>query len=158
MDLNLGSSATPATTAAIALTNAKFAAASLKVVNDSGSLIKLANVSSPLDKQATLKISNTRIANVYQTLAKGSIPLQNQSPNTSGQSIFIELAVTGSRTVTSGTILVPMVARVELRIPNDADINDADLKALTLLTVGALCKTDGTFRVTEMMRGVLPPA
>lgn len=153
VELNLGA----AFETAVDVPVAPWKSEALRVTQDTGDLVKISDVLSPLDKQAVAKISNTRIANVYTTLAKGSIPIGNQSLNTSGQSIFVELTATGSKTVGTETILVPVVARVELRLPNDGDLTNADIRKL-LLACLALCQDSaGADRFTDMMRGVLSP-
>jgi len=128
-----------------------------KVVQDDGSLVKVTNVLAPLDKPMTLKITNTRIANVYNTLAKGSIPLGNQSTNTSGQSIFVELSTIASKVQDAQTVLVPVVARVELRLPNDGDLSEHNCIELIRLALGAFVNPNGTPGITASMRGVLFP-
>lgn len=130
----------------------------LKVMEENGTLVKIADVLSPLDKQASVKITNTRIANVYNTLAKGTIPIGNQSTNTSGQSIFTELVATASKTVGDQVVLLPVVARVEVRLPNDGDLTDANVLSLILATLAAMCDDSGELHVTNMMRGVLFPS
>jgi len=128
----------------------------LKEIQDDGNLIKVADVLSPLDRQAVIKITNTRIANVYQTLAKGVIPIGNQSANVSGQSIFCELTATASRTVTGAPdILVPVVSRIELRLPNDAELDDTVAKQLLLANYAALCDANAVLKITDKMRGSL---
>ena len=153
LDLNLGSAfETP-----VNLDLAPWKADALQVIQNDGTLIKAADVLSPLDKQATVKITNTRIANVYQTLAKGQIPIGNQAPNTSGQTIFVELNATASKTVGSVEILVPLTARIELRIPNDGDLTNANVETLVMAALAALYDDAGVSRFTDVMRGVLLP-
>lgn len=158
LTLNLGTSFDAQAAKGINLLPAVFAIGALRVVTDTGNLIKLANVSSPLDKPSSVKITNTRIPNVYLTLAKGSVPTGHQAVNTSGQSIFVELNAVASKTIgdEDNEVLVPLTARVEVRVPNDGDITDDDIKALLLATLSNLCDKDGNCRVTQMMRGVLP--
>lgn len=135
-----------------------FSAGSLQVVQDTGQLVKLANILSPLDKPSTAKISNTRIANVYQTIAKGSIPALAQALNVSGCSVFAELNVVGSKLDSaSREILLPMQCRIELKVPNDGDIDNSLLKVLALSCLNLLHNPAGPddLRVTEIMRGVL---
>lgn len=129
----------------------------LHVTQNTGDLVKISDVLSPLDKSASAKMTTTRIANVYTTLAKGAIPIGNQSLNTSGVSLFTELVVTGSEVVNSVDILLPMVARIELRLPNYGGLTNADVRKL-LNAAYALHQTDaGVDRFTDMMRGVLSP-
>jgi hypothetical protein len=135
-----------------------YLADALQVVQNTGQLVKLTNILSPLDRPATAKISNTRIANVYNTLAKGSIPLTAQSANPTGQSVFAELSVVASETSGGVTAFVPMVGRVELRIPNHGSITDLVVAELMWSTLALLLKPDdGGLRVREIMRGVLFP-
>jgi hypothetical protein len=52
-----------------------------------------------------------------------------------------------------------MVARIELRIPNDSAIAESDINTLVLATYAALCDASGNpVVVTEKMRGALTPA
>lgn len=153
LNLNLGA----AFETAVPVDLAPWKPEALKVMEENGTLVKVADVLSPLDKQASVKITNTRIANVYNTLAKGAIPIGNQSTNTSGQSIFTELVATASKTVGDQEVLLPVVARVEVRLPNDGDLTDANALTLILATLAAMCDDSGNLHVTNMMRGVLFP-
>jgi len=154
LDLNLGA----AFNAGVNVSLLPWKVGSLPVVQDDSGLIKSADTFSPLDKQATVKITNTKINNVYSTLAKGAIPLQNQAVNTSGQSLFIELNANASKVVGTATVIVPMVARIELRLPNDGDMTNADIQQLLLAALATAYTSAGVSRYLEMMRGVLPPA
>lgn len=132
----------------------------IRTMSESSELAKMADILSPLDLQTIFKISNSRIANVYNTLAGGSVPVAEQSANTSGQSIFCELKTTCTRTeaVTSRRIQLPMVARIELRLPNDAAITEADITTLVMQAFACLCDEAGDpVVVTEKMRGALAP-
>jgi hypothetical protein len=105
-----------------------------------------------------VKISNTRIANVYQTLAKGSIPPGYQSFTTTGQSIYVELNVVATKPplVSGGTpTYLPLQCRLEFKLPNDSAITDAEVENLLEATVAVISGGAGTYRVSEMMRGVL---
>lgn len=153
LDLNLGL----AFNTAVSISLAPYKAVALQVIQNDGSLVKAANVMSPLNKQSEMKITNTKIANVYNTLAKGTIPIGNQSPNTSGQSIFIELTATASRLVGITEILLPLVARVEVRLPNDGELTSANVQTLVLAALAGMYDAAGVSRVTDMMRGVLMP-
>lgn len=154
LDLNLGAAFAGASNLPVL----PWLATSLKVMENDGSLMKLSDVFSPLDRQAVVKITNTRIANVYNTLAKGSIPIGNQAVNTTGQSIFCELSATASEDVGGTLILSPMVARIELRLPNNGSLTDALAATLLQATYTAMC-TPATkdLRALAMMRGVLYP-
>jgi len=134
----------------------------LQVVQNTGQLVKLVNVLSPLDKQANFKIANTRIADVYTTLAKGTIPLAARAANISGQTIFAELSAVASRSASGVETLLPVVARLELRLPNDHDIDEDFVKLLVGTVLAAVCQIgdidnpeEPVTRVTEIMRGVL---
>lgn len=134
------------------------ATGAFKVIQDDGTLVKVANILSPLDKQMSVKITNTRIANVYNTLAKGTIPLGNQATNTSGQSVFVELSATASKTVGTTEILLPVVARAELRLPNDGDLEEGDIETLLSCLISLFYDQSALLSVTSMMRGALFPA
>ncbi len=153
LDLNLGS----AFDAPVTVNLAPWSYQSLQVVQNDGNLVKAADVLSPLDKQASVKITNTKIANVYNTLAKGQIPIGNQSSNSSGQSIFVELNATASKTVGSTEVLLPVVARIEVRLPNDGELTNADVVTLVMACFATMHDGMGVPRVTDMMRGVLLP-
>ncbi len=127
----------------------------LQVVQDDGTLLKLSDTKSPLDKQASLKITNTKIANVYNTLAKGAIPVGNQALNTSGQSIFVELTAAASKVVGTDTFILPVQARIEVRLPNDGDMTEANVVELIMATMAAMYDSTGVPRITGMMRGIL---
>jgi hypothetical protein len=135
-------------------TTGVFTAGALKVVEENGTLVKLTNVSSPLDKPTNAKVSNTRIANVYQTLAKGAIPVAAQAVNSSGQAIFVELNVVASDPA-APNILVPMQSRLELKLPNHSGLTEEVVDRLVFETLALLADQTGYFRVTEMMRGIL---
>ena len=153
LDLNLGAAlnATPVNIAVKPLV-----AANVKKVQDDGNLIRVSDIVSPLDRQAQFKITNTKIANVYNTLAKGTIPVGNMSTNTSGQAIFVELSVIASRAVSGQPdVLVPMVARIELKLPNDSDLTDAKVQELLNTAYAALCDPSAVLKVTDKMRGAL---
>lgn len=130
----------------------------IRIISDNGSLAKLADIKSPLDKQTTIKISLDKIANVYTTLANGTIPVAAQSANTSGSSLFVEVKTVATKTDGTTTIQLPMVARIEIRVPNDADIADTDIDTLILAAYASLCDSSGACKVvTEKLRGALTP-
>lgn len=134
----------------------RYQTGALQVVQDDGNLVRLANVVTPLDRQAFLKITNTRIPNVYTTLAKGSIPVQAQSLNTTGQTIFVELNATALKTGGPSDVLLPVAARLELRIPNDGEVDETFVRDLVLAVLaGIVTSESGHLRVTEIMRGIL---
>lgn len=132
----------------------------VRVVQNQGSLVKLTDILAPLDKQTSMKLTSTRIANVYNTLADGSVPVAEQSSNTSGTSVFVELKTVATRAgaVEDTTVQLPMVARIELRLPNDAEIAEADITTLVMATFALLCDDAGApVVVTQKMRGALAP-
>lgn len=134
-------------------------ATAFRIISDSGSLARMTDIVAPLDKKTTIKVTLDKIANVYTTLAEDKIPLAAQSANTSGQTVFTELKTIATKTVGGVEIQLPMVARIELRLPNDADISEADVETLVLATYASLCNTAGSpVVVTEKMRGALTPA
>lgn len=137
-----------------------YAPGSLQVMQDESNLVRLAVITSPLDKPASIKIANTRIANVYQSLSKGMIPLTAQALNTSGQTIFVELQVVASKTLASGAeVLSPATCRIELKLPNTSDLDDQFVRELLSATISAIQTDSGDdeipLRVTEVMRGVM---
>lgn len=132
----------------------------VRVTQNQGSLVKLTDTLSPLDLQTSMKLTSTRIANVYNTLNEGSTPVAEQSSNTSGQSVFVELKTVATRDglVPDTRVQLPMVCRLELRLPNDAEIAETDITTLVMATFGLLCDDAGApVVVTEKMRGALAP-
>jgi len=128
-------------------------------VSDNGSVARMTDILTPLDKKTSVKITLDKIANVYTTLADGAVPVSEQSSNTSGQTVFCELKTVATKTVGDATVQLPMVARIELRIPNDSAIAESDINTLVLATYAALCDASGNpVVVTEKMRGALTPA
>lgn len=130
-----------------------------RVISDSGTLARMADILGPLDKKTTVKVTLDKIANVYTTLADGSVPVAEQNANVTGSTVFTELKTIATKVVGSQTIQLPMVARIELRLPNDSDITEADVTALVMATFATLCDSNGTSVVmSEKMRGALTPA
>lgn len=132
---------------------------SVRTISDSGTLARMADILSPLDKKTTFKVSLDKIANVYTTLADGAVPVAEQNANVSGQTVFAELKTIATKPNGTGVIQLPMVARIELRLPNDADITEANVDALIMACHALLCDATGAcVVVTEKMRGALTPA
>ena len=124
-------------------------------VSDNGSVARMTDILTPLDKKTSVKITLDKIANVYTTLADGTVPVAEQSSNTSGQTVFCELKTVATKTVGDVTVQLPMVARIELRLPN----SESDINTLVLATYASLCDASGNpVVVTEKMRGALTPA
>lgn len=133
--------------------------AAFRQVSDNGVVARMTDVLTPLDKKTSIKISLSKIANVYNTLADETVPVDQQSANTTGQTIFCELKTIATKTSGDITTQLPMVARVELRLPNDADIAESDVLTLIMAAVASLCDENGNpVVVTEKMRGALTPA
>lgn len=129
-----------------------------RIISDSGSLARMTDILAPLDKVTTAKVTLDKIANVYTTLADGAVPLSSQNANVTGHTVFVELKTIATKVVGTNTIQLPMVSRIELRLPDDADIAESDIDTLILATYGLLCDAAGnTTVVTEKMRGALTP-
>lgn len=129
-----------------------------RIISDSGTLARMTNILSPLDKVTTAKVTLDKIANVYTTLAGGTVPLAAQNASVSGHTVFVELKTIATKVVGTNTIQLPMVARLELRLPDDADIAETDIDTLVMATYGLLCDAAGLpVVVTEKMRGALTP-
>lgn len=129
-----------------------------RIISDSGTLARMTNILSPLDKVTTAKVTLEKIANVYTTLAGGTVPIAAQNACVSGHTVFVELKTIATKVVNSVTIQLPMVSRLELRLPDDADIAEADIESLVLATYALLCDSAGLPTVvTEKMRGALTP-
>jgi hypothetical protein len=134
-------------------------AAAFRIISDNGSVARMTDIVAPLDMKTSVKISLANIANVYSTLADGTVPTANQSANVTGSTVFCELKTIATKVVDSVTIQIPLVSRIELRIPNDAEISEADITTLVMATFAALCDNSGNpIVVTEKMRGALTPA
>lgn len=130
----------------------------IRVISDNGSIARMTDILAPLDKKTTIKVTLEKIANVYTTLADGSVPVAEQSANVTGQTVFVELKTIATKVVDGLTYQLPMVSRIELRLPNDADIAESDILSLVMATFAALCDAAGTSTVvTEKMRGALTP-
>lgn len=130
-----------------------------RTISDNGSQARMADILSPLDKKTTAKVTLEKIANVYTTLADGAVPVANQSSNTSGGTVFAELKTIATKTDGLNTVFIPMVARVEVRVPNDPDITGSDIETLVMAAYGLLCDASSSNTViTEKLRGALTPA
>lgn len=133
-------------------------ATAFRIISDSGTLAKMTDIVAPLDKKTTIKVTLDKIANVYTTLTDSPVPVSAQSANTSGQTVFVELKTIATKVVGEITVQLPMVSRIELRLPNDADISESDVESLVMATYAALCNAAGNPTVvTEKMRGALTP-
>lgn len=130
-----------------------------RIISDNGSAARMTDILAPLDKKTTVKVTLEKIANVYSTLADGVVPVAEQSANTSGGTVFAELKTIATKVVGTDTIQIPMVGRIELRLPFDADITEANVESLVMATYAALCNEAGSpVVVTEKLRGALTPA
>jgi hypothetical protein len=124
-------------------------------VSDTGQLLKAVDTLAPLDKPATLKVANTRIANVYTTLSKGAIPLSAQAHNTTGQAVFVELNAVASRGSGATEVLLPVLCRFEFRLPNDLDVTESLVLSTLIAALSGVTDRSGNFKVTQIMRGIL---
>lgn len=133
-----------------------------RVISDTGSSVKLTDILSPLDKRTTIKYVLSKIADVYKTLGGDSVPVSERSSNPTGQTLFTELTTILTRpnpAVSNSIIQVPVQARIELRLPNDGQLADADVNDLIEKLISTLTDTDGSPRVcSELLRGALVPA
>lgn len=128
-----------------------------RTVSDTGSLARMTDIQSPLDKKTTIKVTLDRIADVYKTLADSVIPVAQQNANASGQTVFVELKTIATKS--DGITLLPMVCRIELRLPNDSEITESDVDSLVMATYAGICDATGASSViAEKMRGALTPA
>ena len=129
-----------------------------RIISDTGSAARMTDIQSPLDMKTTIKISLDRIANVYSTLANGAVPVSAQSANTQGHTVFCELSTIATKTSGDAVIQLPIVSRIELRLPDDAEIAESDITSIVMATFAGLCDTAGNPTVvTEKMRGALTP-
>lgn len=133
-------------------------AAAFRTISDNGSNARMTDILAPLDKKTSVKVSLSQIANVYTTLAEGTVPVAEQSANPTGATVFVELKTIATKVVGSATIQIPLVSRIELRIPFDSEITEADITKLVMATFAALCNDAGApVVVTEKMRSALLP-
>lgn len=157
IQFNFGTGAT-GTPKALSLNPWAYTAA-FRITSDNGSVARMTDILAPLDKQTSIKVTLDKISNVYTTLADGTVPVSEQSSNTSGATVYVELKTIATKTVDTTTIQLPMVASLKLRLPNDDSITEDDINTLVLATYAALCDATGTPTVvTEKMRGALTPA
>jgi hypothetical protein len=133
----------------------------MRVKSTTPNQAKLTDILSPLDKTTELKISTESIANVYSTLASYKIPVAAQSANQTGTSVFVQLRTTVDYDMTVGStttnIQLPLEARLQIRVPNDAELVDAEITKLVGHLYSSICESDGTTRIGEIIRGGLVP-
>jgi len=129
-----------------------------RIISDSGTLARMTDIISPLGSETTAKVTLDKIANVYTTLADKPVPLSAQNASTTGHTVFVELKTIATKLVGTQVVQLPMVSRIELRLPDDADIAESDIETLVLATYALLCDAAGNPTVvTEKMRGALTP-
>lgn len=137
-------------------------ATTFRVISQTPTSVKLTDILAPLDKRTTAKYALSKIANVYQTLGGDSVPVAERSSNATGTTLFCELTtiLTKPNPVTAGAIIqVPVQARIELRVPNDGDIDDIVIGQLVSYVTALLLNSSGDAKVTsELLRGALVPA
>lgn len=134
----------------------------IRVTSEAPTLVKMNDILSPIDLPTEVKISVEKIANVYTTLGGGRIPVAEQSSNTSGVTIFVEVKTVGTydRSATDptlGRIQVPMVGRLEFRLPNDVNIGSTAEATLLSTVIASICDSAGALRLDEIRRGALVP-
>lgn len=133
----------------------------IRVTSSAPTLAKFTDILAPLDKPTEIKISTETIANVYSTLANSKIPVTEQNSNTSGSSVFVQLRTIANYTRTVGTtdtvVQLPLEGRIQLRVPNDAELTNDELDKLLGDMIACLRKQDGSSRVGEILRGSLVP-
>lgn len=135
--------------------------AAIRVTSDSPTQAKLTDILAPLDKPTEIKISTEPIANVYTTLTNSRIPVSSQSANTSGTSVFVQLRTVVDYDKTIGTtttnVQLPLEARLQIRVPNDAELTNVVLAKLISSLYASTCGADGASRLNEILRGGLVP-
>lgn len=119
----------------------------------------MVNTKTDLDKKTSIKVTLSKIANVFETLAKGTIPVANQLTSQTGHTVFCELKTIATKSVGTEVAYIPIVSRIEIRVPDDPDITDSDIETLVLATYAGLCNQAGTSDVmSDKLRGALTPA
>lgn len=133
----------------------------IRATSVSPTLVKFADILAPLDKPTEIKISTETIANVYSTLANSKIPVSEQNSNTSGSSVFVQLRTVADYTrvigTTSSVVQLPLEVRLQIRVPNDAELTNAELDKLLGAVISSVRNSDGTSRLGEILRGSLVP-
>lgn len=130
-----------------------------RVISDNGQVAKMTDILAPLGAQTTVKIATSRIADVYTTLAAGSVPVSEQSATMSGQSTYAELNTILSTGSGDTYVASPARVKLETKLANDSEITDALVMELIMATVAILCDSLGASTVvSEKMRGALTPA
>jgi len=134
---------------------------SIRVTSDAPTQVKFTDILAPLDKPTELKISVEPIANVYSTLTNNRVPVTSQSANTSGTSVFVQLRTMVDYDKVLGTdttnVQLPLEARIQIRVPNDAQLTSVELNKLVASTFAVLCSENGSSRLGEILRGGLVP-
>lgn len=132
---------------------------SFRVISDNGSIARMTDIRAPLDKLTTLKVTKEKIANVYSTLASGTVPLAEQSLNVEGTTTMVELTTVLTKTDGLVKVQLPVVFRVIARSPNDPDITGSLIDELIMDTAAIMADELGNnILTTEIMRGALTPA
>lgn len=130
-----------------------------RTISDNGQVAKMTDILAPLGAQTTIKVATSRIADVYSTLANGSIPLSEQSASNTGQSTYAELNTILSTGTGDTYVATPARVKLETKLANDSLITDALVMELIMATVAILCDSLGASTViAEKMRGALTPA
>lgn len=133
----------------------------IRVTADTPTQAKFTDILAPLDKPTEIKISTEPIANVYSTLANTRIPVSAQNANTSGTSVFVQLRTVVDYNKTVGTtttnIQLPLEARLQIRVPNDAELTNVVLAKLISSLYATTCDSTGASRLGEIIRGGLVP-
>jgi len=134
---------------------------SIRINEQAPGLVKLKDISAPMDKPTTIKIAVSPINNVYTTLAKGKVPVSRQDANVQGTDVFIEVNTMLNVTWTEGSInyatISPVRARLTISCQDDTDISDAALSTALDMLVATLCDGEGDIRFGEIQRGCIVP-
>jgi len=136
----------------------------LREVDGDAKSTRLVVTTSPLGKQTKIKFVLSRIANVYSTLASNTVPVLAQSINHEGQTLFVEVNTTAEadeavNATTTKKVIIPMVARIELRIPSHDAIDEQSINDLIGMLYASLCNgTGASILTTEKLRGALAPS
>lgn len=119
----------------------------------------LLNLTSPLDRQETVRFATDRIANVY---TGSGIPSSLYAPNRSGVSALVQVNdVLTSVDDTDGTrVDLPVSAHIVLRVPIHAAVTGEVLTTLVKRLIGFLYEQSATTpdaRLNALIRGALLP-
>lgn len=129
-----------------------------RVVNSQVGSAKMVNIKTDIDKTTAIRVTVESIENVYRTLTSDNVPVEKQVVNAKGTTIRAELKTIATKSVGEETFYLPMECDIRIRIPNDPDIDAANIDTLIDAAYAAMLDEAGNNKVTtELARGALVP-